>query len=170
MAVTFTVGNPTAQAATYSFDGFGPFALPANGSSVLRLTYPAGVFTPTVIVTDASGTTSTRQLVIEAIDEAALDQKLRAIWKGMNDGLLAGNKDRALVYLNAGAKAKYGPVFEVLMPHMPDIVASNSSPAKSSLNNAYGEYGVKRRRDGKNYLYFIYFLRDFDGVWRIDEM
>lgn len=55
-------------------------------------------------------------MAIEAIDETALDQRLRAIWKGMNDGLLAGDKDRALVYLNARAKAKYGPVFDVLMP------------------------------------------------------
>ncbi len=31
-------------------------------------------------------------------------------------------------------------------------------------------YAVKRRRDGKNQLYLIYFLRDPDGVWRIDEM
>jgi hypothetical protein len=170
LAVTFTVSNPTAQAATYTFDGFGPFALPANGSSVLKLTYPAGVFTPTVVITDASGDTSTRQLVIEAIDETALDQKLRAIWKGMNDGLLAGDQDRALVYLNAGARAKYGPVFEVLMPHMPDIVASYSTLAKSHLNGAFGEYAVKRQLDGKNRLYLLYFLRDPDGVWRIDEM
>ncbi len=170
LPVTFTVSNPTAQAATYTFDGFGPFALPANGRSVLRLTYPAGVFTPTVVVTDGAGGTTTQRLLIEALDETALDQKLRALWKGMNDALLEGDKVQALAYLNAGAKKKYGPVFDVLLPHMSDIVASYSPLAKSSLNNVYGEYAVKRQRSGQSHLYFIYFLRDFDGVWRIDEM
>lgn len=170
LPVTFTVSNLTAQAATYTFDSFGPYTLPANGSSILKLTYPTGVFTPKVAVTDASGVKSTQQLVIEVIDPAALDQKLQAIWGGMNDALIAGDKDRALNYLDDGAQAKYGPVFDVLLPHMPEIVASYSTLAKSSLNTDYGEYAVRRQRGGKNSLYLIYFLRDPDGVWRLDEM
>jgi hypothetical protein len=33
-----------------------------------------------------------------------------------------------------------------------------------------GEYAVNRMIDGENQLFFIYFVRDADGVWRLDSM
>jgi hypothetical protein len=58
----------------------------------------------------------------------------------------------------------------VTHPDHSSRVTNQSTRRKSTLNTAYGEYAVKRHRDGKNHLYFIYFLRDPDGVWRLDEM
>jgi hypothetical protein len=169
LAVTFTVNNPTAQDASFTFDGFGPFALPARGTATLGITYPAGVFTPTVVVTEATGTTF-QSLVIEVLDEAALDQQLRAIWSGLNDALIAGNKDKAMSYLNLGAQAKYGPVFDSLMPFMPQIVGSYSPLAKGKIGAKIGEYAVRRSYNGVNKIYLIYFVRDMNGIWHIDEM
>jgi hypothetical protein len=170
LTVTFTVTNPTDQGASFTFDGFGPFDAPAGASSAISLAYPAGVFTPTIIVTYAGGATSTQRFVIEVIDEAALDQKLRALWDGMNNALIAGDKDKAMSYLDPGAQAKYGPVFDVLMPFMPGIVGSYSTLAKGSLSETIGEYAVRRTVNGSNRLYLIYLLRDLEGVWRIDSM
>ena len=78
--------------------------------------------------------------------------------------------DVAMRFLNDGARLKYGPVFDALMPHMPQIVGSYSTLAKSSIGSDFGEYSVVRDDNGRKRLYMIYFLHDFNGVWRIDEM
>ena len=169
LAVIFNVTNPTAASATFTFDGAGPFALPAGATAQLGLTYPAGVFAPTIVFNSA-GATYTQRLVIESRDPAAIDALLRSIWSGMNQALAAGDRDGALRPLNSGAKSKYGPVFDALMPFMGEIVASWSPLAASSLTSRIGEYAVSRIDGGKKRLYMIYFLQDADGVWRIDEM
>ncbi len=84
--------------------------------------------------------------------------------------LLAGDKAVAMRYLNDTAKAKFGPVFDVLMPFMAEIVGSYSPLARSSITGDISEYAVKRTEGGVPQLYLIYFLRGADGIWRIDEM
>ena len=170
LTVTFTVTNPTAGSASYTFDGYGPFPLPANGTSALSVTYPAGVFAPAIVVTDGAGSVSTQRFVIESRDAAKMDQMFQAIWNGMNNALIAGDKAKAITYLNPSAQAKYGPVFDVLLPFMPDIVASYSPLARASISSGIGEYAIRRLSNGVYRLYLIGFLQDADGVWRIDQM
>lgn len=85
----------------------------------------------------------------------------------------AGQKcssDRAEWRFREAAQTKYGPVFDVLMPRMAEIVASYSAVQKLDISNGIAEYTVNRTLDGVEYLFFIYFLEDGDGVWRIDSM
>jgi len=63
--------------------------------------------------------------------------------------------DTALSYLNTGAKAKYGPVFEVLLPNMPEIVASYSPLMQVSLSDNIGEFAVNRTIDGELKIFLL---------------
>jgi len=51
---------------------------------------------------------------------------IRSLWDKMNAALVAGNVQKALGYLTEGAQDKYEPVFEALLPHMSEVVASYS--------------------------------------------
>ena len=170
LAVVFTVANLGSLNATFTFNGFGPFSLPAGSILRLSTTFNAGVFVNTVVFTDSLGGRTTQQVVVEARDPAQMDQMFNAIWNGVNNALVAGDKDGAMVYLNFSAQRKFGPVFDVLLPFMPEIVASYSPLVRSSLLSKIGEYAVVRTFNGQKRLYLIYFLQDSDGVWRIDEM
>lgn len=170
LAVTFTVTNPTGEDATFLFDAFGPFALPAGAALQLGLTYPAGIHVPTVVITAAGGATYTHRVVVDSRDPARMDQMLRAIWTGFTDSLLAGDREGALRALNGGAQFKFGPVFDALMPQMGTIIASWSTLAQSSLQANVAEYAVSRMDGAQRRLFMIYFVQDADGVWRIDEM
>jgi hypothetical protein len=68
------------------------------------------------------------------------------------------------------ARAKYGPVFEVLQADYAQIAASFSPMRAMSLSPAGSEYTLNRTLDGENHIFFIYFLRDLHGVWRLDSM
>ncbi len=170
LTVNFTVANSTQSAATFTFEGNGPYSLPAGGTSTLSITYPTGVFTPTIVVKDGTGSVSTQRFVIESRDAATMDQLFKAIWNGMNNALMAGDKVKALTYMNVGAKAKYGPVFDALLPFMPEIVGSYSPLQRASISSAIGEYAIRRASNGVQKIYLIYFLQGGDGVWQIDEM
>jgi len=145
---------------------FGSFVLPAGATATGSLSFPAGVFVPTFTFNG----TFTHSMVVESRDTTQMDQMFRSIWSGLNAALVAGDKTTALRYFSGKAQQKYGPVFDVLLPFMSEIVASYSTLARSSITADLGTYAVVRVDNGVRRIYFIYFMRDPDGVWRIDEM
>ena len=167
--VTFTVRNPTSAAASFTFDGFGPFPLPAGSSSQLSVGYPAGAFAVNLVFTSPQGT-FTHSVTIESRSEAQMDAMFRSIWSGLTSALAAGDRELALRYLDGGARARYAPVFDTLMPEMAQIIPTFSPPAKGFITNNAGEYGVSRLDAGVRYLYFVTFVQGADGVWRVNEM
>jgi len=123
-----------------------------------------------VKVTDAQGNVYTQSIPIVLIDPVQLDQMLRARWSGMTNALVAGNKATALSYLSTPAQAKYGPVFDALMPDLAQIIGSWSTPLKGMLSASIGEYGVVTADGGARHLFLIYFVQGADGVWRLESM
>ena len=146
-------------------------SITASGSSAtIPLTYATpGTYLATVTVTDVQGTHS-QTVAITVMDPGQMDTMFGAIWNGMNNALVAGDKAKALIYLNTSAQTKYAPVFSALLPTMPQIVASYSPLQRFSISSDIGEYAVNRVLQGVNRIYLIYFLRDTDGVWRIDSL
>jgi hypothetical protein len=135
-----------------------------------NLTYSgAGTVAPVVRVTHGAGTTALSIPVVIA-NETQLDQTLRQVWSGMTNALAAGDKALAMRYLDAAARERYGPVFDLLLPVMPQIVTTFSELQPVTLSDALGEYAVNRTIDGENLLFLIYFGRSGDGVWRLGAM
>ena len=124
-----------------------------------------------IVVTDAAGNASAAGYSLVSGNPAdPLDAPFQSLWDGLNAALLAGDKAQALTFLTVGAQEKYGPVFDVLLPHMPEIIASYSPLQRISISSDIGEYALTRLLEGKNQLFLIYFLKDDDGVWRLDAM
>jgi sulfur relay (sulfurtransferase) complex TusBCD TusD component (DsrE family) len=169
VTVTFTVSNPTAANAVFTFNGFGPFSLPSGTYVQFTSTYQPGAYAPTVLIT-ANGTLYTHRLVLDIRDRAQMDQMFRSHWSAFNAALAAGDKAAAMSYLSTAAQDKYGPVLDALLPFMPEIVASYSPLEQVSITNGIAEYAVTRLDAGVKRLYLIYFLRDANGIWRIDGM
>jgi hypothetical protein len=137
----------------------------------LEVTYLApGVYLPNIVVTDSTGNLYEKTYAVEVEDEARLDSIFQAIWIAMNNALLAGDKPRALSYLTARAQATYGAVFDALLPDMAGIVGSFSGLQSSLVSSNVAEYAINREVDGVNRIFFIYFLLDADGLWRIDSL
>lgn len=175
LAVTFTYqfgSTIPIQSLQLDFDGDGIFDFfTSDTASALQHTYTTpGVNLARLHLTDHNGTISEAQVAIVVHDTASMDAMFKNMWNGMNAALIAGDKGTALTYLTAGAQEKYGPVFDVLLPHMAAIVASYSPPARRSVGSDVGEYVIIHVINGKSHLFYIYFLKDYDGVWRLDSM
>jgi hypothetical protein len=167
--VATSTGNPVASwqanpGAAGSLDTSDPSAL-------FKFTYTQpGVYQASVRVTDSAGQVYTQTIVIGVADTTQMDLLFRSIWSGLNTALVSGDKGTAMSYLTGSARDKYGPVFNVLLPYMPDIVTSYSPLKRGSISQNIGEYAVIRNDGALKRAYFVYFVRDSDGVWRVDEM
>lgn len=170
MTAKFSLRNTGEVDSTVQFNG-NMFTVPAGTTIPVSLGVQSpGAHPVTIIATDSQGGTITRNYVVVGHDAAQTDQMFKSIWNGMNNALVASDNEAALQYLNPLARAKYGPVFDTLRAEMPDIVASYSQPKAGRISSEFAEYVVNRVIDGINHVFFLYFLKDVDGVWRIDSM
>jgi len=162
----------TIQKVDADFDGNGSVDLTIAGPAAsFQHSYTArGVYPARFVVTDAQGSTTVQQFPIVAEDAAGIDRMLRSMWSGFTTALIQGNKAEAMAFLNARAREQYGPVFDPLLPGMGAIVGSFSQLQSVSLDSNVAEYAINRTIEGVNRIYFIYYLRDIDGVWRLDSM
>ena len=99
-----------------------------------------------------------------------LDQQLKALWQGFAGALAVRDKLKAMQYMTASARTRYGPVFDVLLPDLPQIVGSFSPPLRAQLGTGYSEYAVVREIEGLRRVYLIQFVQQTDGLWRIESM
>lgn len=181
LKVTFRVESASGrinQGMDIDFDGNGSVDLPvvdlpvSDPISTMEYTYTyatPGVYTAKFTIL-SQGKIYSADATVVAQAPALIDGQFKAIWDGMNGALNAQNKPKALAYLNQSAQAKYGPVFDTLLPYFPGITASYSALQRVSVSSEIGEYAVNRVIDGIDQIFFIYFLRDADGVWRLDSM
>ena len=174
--VTFELGSTTGRAikrieADFNGDGTVDFTT-ADPSAALEFTYSTpGLYTARFTVLDDQNTSHVISVVVQAEDATRLDQILRAGWNGFTQSLVVRDKAAAMKLLTASAQARYGRVFDALLASLPAVAASLSAPERAQLNGSIGEYFLTRRApDGTLRLFLIYFVRDADGVWRLDTM
>ena len=171
----FTIGyNGTGSVTRYTLDVDGDGVVDDTGTDIaipLEYTYTTpGVYRPRITLTDSTGKTYNQTLTVLVQDPAQVDAFFAKLWNGMNGALASGNLPAALGYLNTSAKNKYQPVFDALRPNLAQIVATYSPLARLSVSESIGEYAISRPYQGQTRVYLIYFLKDADGVWRVDEM
>ncbi|HTR59852.1 MAG TPA: Ig-like domain-containing protein [Casimicrobiaceae bacterium] len=142
-----------------------------DGQTIAKLTFSTpGRYDPVVTLTDDSGATYTQSVAILVLDEASLGALVKSVWTGFVAALTAGDKAAALRRVSSAMHFKYGPVLDVLAPHLPQIVATWSVPVTGALADDLGELVVGRTWQGKDRAFFIYVMREKDGVWRIMGM
>ena len=175
LEVTFTYNFQSLaeiQSLSLDFEGDGTEDFTTTDTeAVLQHAYVTpGLFLPRLSLTDQNGDVHTAELAIAVQDVAAMDVMFKDVWNSINGALVAGDKTTAMQFLTTNAQAKYGPVFDALLPHMSEIIASYSPFRQVSISAGIGEYAVTRVIDDQNHLFLIYFLKDGDGVWRLEAM
>jgi hypothetical protein len=172
---TMRVDNPTGLTiAGVRYENLGGAVLDTSGADqqvlgTLSLA-TAGIATPTVVVTDAAGNVYRQQVGVLAASRSSADALLKATWNTYTATLAAGRVELALASLPAVTAARFKPILEPLGPHFATIVPTWSAPTTGRLTEDVGEYTIARTIDGQNRLFFVYFVRDDRGIWRLDSM
>ena len=139
--------------------------------TLARLTFASpGVFTPTFILTDLAGNVYSQRLSLLAEDTTSIDRLLKASWSKFVAALAGGDTAAAIARLSIGAQGSYLSTFQALATDMPRIVASLSAPQSGLISTGLAEIAISRRVDDADHVYLIYFVKDENGVWRLDSM
>jgi hypothetical protein len=175
LPVTFSVSNFTGQAVTrieLDTDGNGSTdRIVTDLSAPIDITYAnPGVYQARAKVIYGQNQSYEQTLAVVVHVAVQMDMLFTNLWNGMNEALVHSDMNGAAQYLNESAKRKYLPVFEALKLQFPQIIASYSPLRRVLISEDIGEYAIVRNFNGQNRIYLIYFLRDADGVWRVDGM
>jgi len=175
LPVTFTyhlTSASPAQMLAMDFDGDGSFEFTdAPPDTVLSGGYSTpGIQIARLQVTDPQGLVTTAEVGILVQDVVAMDVMFKGMWESINTALLASDKAAALSLLTPRAREVFDPVFDALLPHMADVVATFTAFQGVNVTSSYAEYALNATINGENRLFLIYFLKDADGVWRLEAM
>lgn len=165
-------GSTTPVSFSIDYDGDGTYDHTLfQWDSTFNHTYTIpGVYLAKLLITDDTNAQYTAEVKVVVQDPNQMDAMFRRIWTDMTSALAHGNKAAAMNDLDSTAQQNYGPVFDQLMASMPSIVGSFSPFAQSDIGSGTAEYAIVRTQDGQENVYFVYFVRGTDGIWRIDSM
>ena len=100
-------------------------------------------------------------------DEPALDTLFQAKWRGMKDALRRGDVPGALAYLATTSRDGYLPLLGALTVPLSQIDGVLTDISLVSADEDRAEYEMLRVDNGEIFSYFVLFVRDTDGVWRL---
>ncbi len=161
-AKTIQVANAgTATLDTSTFDG----------QTLGTLTFAApGMYLPQITVTYGAAFSYSQTLAVVVRDNAAMDRMFIDMFNRFTSALSVKDRAGALQHFTEPNRAKYGAAFAAMEARLPQIVDTFKAFGGVSMSSDIAEYALKRVINGKTKIYLLDFLRDGDGVWRLDSM
>jgi len=151
-------------------DGMSDF----NGPAFEDISYSyssEGIFYPTLIVTDDQGDTYSDTIAVSVLSKTEIDTLLRDKWEEMNVALAKQDIEGALKYYLEGSRQLYSDIYTAFHDQLPQLfqnmediqliyVKSNTAKYRLRVSESYGG-------EMETFTYYIYFVLDKDGLWKI---
>ncbi len=156
---------------TSSLNHTGPGAVevlsnPTPGEYTVRMT-TQGLYVFSVQVTDGQNNVHTNAVTILVMDQATLDGILKGKWNGMRNALHTGNSPKATNYIASAAKNMYQYNFSLMSAYLREIAAGLEAIRMVRVRDKIAEYEMWAEQDGQIYSFYIVFVKDQDGIWRV---
>ena len=140
----------------------------------LTVTYAApGLYFPQVTVTDKKGLTYTATAVINILDPARLNTRLQAKWSKMREAMKSGSIEQAVGFFTYGSRERYHKIFEAIRDKLGEEAANLQDIVLVSFSGTTAKYRIQRtvtiNGQSQTLTYWVYFIQDGDGIWRIRQ-
>jgi len=154
---------------SWDFNGDGtPETTGTEATVIAQYQFP-GIYFPRVTVTDNQGNTFTETTLVSILSREEMDVLLQSKWEGMKGALSQGNITEALNYFVNDSREEYREIFELLAPQLPGLVSTMREINMVEIKGNMAEYYIKRFQRGVDISYFIYFIKDENGIWRVSS-
>jgi hypothetical protein len=148
--------------------GPGPVTFIENGIDQFKISLTAaGIYHITATATDSTGNLFTDTIMLLAMDRGIMDALLSAKWNGMMDSLSRGDATAASQYFSSNIRAKYASNFDLLRDHLSEIAFGLQDLRLLKITENEAEYSVIGNQAGRKFSFYVLFVRDMDGIWRI---
>ncbi|MBW2039963.1 MAG: hypothetical protein JRI46_10320 [Deltaproteobacteria bacterium] len=130
-----------------------------------------GIYEFTAEVMDEQNNAYTDTTAIVVLDRAELDAMLKAKWEGMKSALANQDIEKALNYFAEDTQGLYRDIYTALGDNIPQIAQDMQDIQLIYAEGRLAKYRIRRDEEhgGQVYpiTYYIYFVRDRDGLWKI---
>ena len=157
--------------ANYEIDYEGDGTVDYTGATFenISFTYTTeGIYYPTITVTDTQSNTYSDTIAIVVLNQAELDALLRSKWEGMKAALSVQDVDGALVEISENSQEMFRYNFELMQSILPTIVQDMEDITMKQSENGFAEYEMITIQDSSERSYYIEFVIDSDGIWKIN--
>jgi hypothetical protein len=128
-----------------------------------------GFYYLTATAQNPEGGTCSNTIAVLAQERQEFDAKLRAKWEGMKNGLRFGNIETAVGFIEKSKKEIYDYNFNLLKDHLSEIEAGMQDLTLVKAQDGIAEYVMKGEQGGRQYSFYVLFVKDSDGIWRISH-
>lgn len=126
-----------------------------------------GLYVATATIADGQGGKTTARALVQVYDRVSLDAALRAKWTGLKAALRAGDVSRGLEAVALSARDDYRDLLTALGPRLATIDTILTDIDAIAFHEEAAEYQMIRVDGGVRLSYFVLFVRDGDGIWRL---
>ena len=161
---------------SYQLDFEGDGVIDYTGTTFENISHiyeQEGTFFSTVTGRDDQGNIYSDTTAIAVLNKTELDTLLKGKWEGMKGELVNRNIEGGLMYFYDGSKKSYRQVFNMILNDLPKIVSDMLGIEMIYVKDDLAKYRIRRDQniDGtlQTLTYYIYFLRDRNGVWKINR-
>jgi hypothetical protein len=140
----------------------------------ISITYDTpGLYFPRVTVTDTEGSTYDATVVLNVQDRVWLENLHQGKWASMREALDEGNVEEALSYFTRGSQDKYRQIFEAIEDKLSEEAAGLQDIVPVSFRGTTAKYRIQRTEnvngEDMTLTFWVYFVQDADGIWRIRQ-
>jgi hypothetical protein len=164
------VGGPMPTRVELDVDGDGVIDFSGPTLEGQTFTYPtAGLYFPVVRVIDSQGAVSTARAVVQALDRADLETLLQPKWTALRDALGRGDVPAAVALFAATSRDAYREQLTALAGAgaLPQVAADLGPITAVRVLDRAAEYELRAVQQGVAYSFYVLFVVDTDGVWRL---
>lgn len=170
LTANFSTSTSNFTPASYQMDYEGDGVVDYTGTTFENISHvytSEGIFYPTLAVTDNQGNTYSGTIAITVLSKTEMDTLLKGKWEGMKGGLSQGNIEKALKYIAAPSQNMYRYNFELMSSLLPTIAQDMGNITLVKIVDNLAEYEMTATQDGQTLSFYVEFVRDTDGIWRI---
>lgn len=126
-----------------------------------------GIYYPTIVVTDDQDNRYTDTIAIHVLSREEMDAFFKEKWGGMRNALISQDVEGTLQFFAEDSQEMYREQFTALSSILSTIGKELGYLRLVTIEDNRAEYEIIVTRDGVTYSYFLLFIRDQDGLWKI---
>jgi len=171
LTTTFSLlSGPVPVRVELDSDGDGQIDLDGPALEGRAFTYASpGLYFPRLRVTDAQGAVSTATTVVQVLDRVALEGILQAKWTALRAALAAGDVAAAVSLFAGASRDAYQDQLAALagVGALPQVAADLGAITAVKVRDGAAEYEMRAAQRGALYSFYVLFVVDTDGLWRL---
>lgn len=168
LSASTSISNPV-KSYMWDFNGSGGNQLTCYSHTDVTASYQqTGLYLATVTVTDTAGNTYKDTAIVNVVDAGVMSSMFSAIWNNTKTALANNDMPGALTNFADTAKNIYQYNYQLLSGHLPELAQDMANIVLLKMGENVAQCEMRITEGGSEKAYYVEFVKDNDGVWRLN--